>query len=93
MNVIEQNQTGNIIAICYQDNGTFYMCILDLAKKSEKRVKISDILHIDNKSKPLSGFWEPLITCAFIPSDQNDQVYNNFYINVYHRIQMKHYHF
>lgn len=69
------------------------MCIVDLAKKNVKTVKISDILHTDNKSKPLSGFWEPLITCAFIPSDQNDQIYNNLYINVYHRIQMKHYHF
>lgn len=74
------------MAICYQDNGIFYMCIADLNKLNIKTVKITDILHIDNKSKPLSGFWEPLITCAFIPSDQNDLVYNNLYINVYHRI-------
>lgn len=69
MNLIEQNQEGNIIAICYQDNGVFYICTADLKSKNIKTIKITDILHTDNKSKPLSGFWEPLITCAFIPSD------------------------
>ena len=34
-----------------------------------KNISITDILHIDDKSKPLSGFWEPLITCAFTPID------------------------
>jgi len=30
MNLIEQNQEGNVIAICYQDNGVFYICTADL---------------------------------------------------------------
>lgn len=81
------------MAICYQNNGVFFLTTVDLNLKTMNNVKISEILHIDNKSKPLTGFWEPLITCSFIPSDQNDKVYANLYVNVYHRIQMKHYHF
>jgi hypothetical protein len=30
MNLIEQNQDGSIIAICYQDNGVFYIFTADI---------------------------------------------------------------
>ena len=40
----------------------------------------------DENSKPITGFWEPLITCCFIMND-------DIFISTYHRIQKKQYHF
>jgi len=44
------------------------------------------LLSIDDKSKPVTGFWEPLISVAFIPDD-------NLFVSCYHRFQRRQYHF
>lgn len=43
-------------------------------------------LSLNDGSKPITGFSEPLITCAFIEND-------NVFIQCYHRKQKKQYHF
>jgi hypothetical protein len=43
---------------------------------------VSKLLQLDDESKPISGFFEPLITVSFLPNDKA-------IIAVYHRIQKK----
>ena len=42
-------------------------------------INVTDILGIDTKSKPVTGFYEPMITLAMLPSDE-------IFVQVYHRI-------
>lgn len=42
---------------------------------------------IDDESKPISGFWEPLITVSFLPDN------DNLFVSCYHRINMVNYSF
>ena len=51
-----------------------------------RSVNVSQFIRIDDKSKPLAGFWEPLIVGAFINDD-------TLFIAAYHRINMRQYHF
>lgn len=47
---------------------------------------VTDFLQIDELSTPITGFMEPLITTSFIEGRQ-------VYIQVYHRLEKKQYHF
>ena len=67
MKEIEQTDDGNILAICYQDDGEFKVVILQSDGIGLDEVQVTKILHLDRRSKPIEGFWEPLITCAFVP--------------------------
>lgn len=40
---------------------------------------VSEVLGIDSLSKPITGFWEPLICVSFLPDD-------NVIIFCYHRL-------
>ena len=65
MNNIEQNSEGTVFAIAYQDNGSFYVNIITNTGKEIDTVEVSKALSLDDKSKPVTGFMEPLITCCF----------------------------
>ena len=86
MNNIEQSADGQIFAIAYQDNGHFYVNVIDNKGVEKDLLDVSELLSLDSLSKPITGFWEPLITTVFIPG-------GDLYISAYHRIQKKSYHF
>ena len=86
MKLVEQNSDGNIIAVAYQDNGQMNVSVLDMKGEELDNIDVSDHLKLDRKSQPISGFYEPIMTCCFLPND-------DLYINAYHRIEKKHYHF
>ena len=57
-------------------------------------INVSRLLHLDKKSKPIEGFWEPMITCVFIPANpQNPKLGSSLVICVYHRFERRQYHF
>jgi hypothetical protein len=66
MNLIEQSDDGKIFAIAYQDNGEFWVSIVTFEGNEIDKVNVSEILDLDNKSKGIPGFWEPMITCVFV---------------------------
>ena len=70
MNNIEQNKEGNMFAIAYQDNGVFFVNVIDNQGKEISTLDVTDHLKLDASSKPVTGFMEPLITCCFT-SDPN----------------------
>lgn len=86
MNVIEQNYAGDVFGVAYQDNGKFFVSFMNNQGEELDNLAISEKLFLDDLSKPITGFWEPLVTCCFI---QNDDVF----ISAYHREQKKQYHF
>lgn len=86
MNQIEQSDDGTIYAIAYQDNGHFYVNVINDQDEDLDILDVSELLNLDDQSKPITGFWEPLITVAFIPE-------GNLFINAYHRLQKTSYHF
>lgn len=94
MKEIEQSDDGEIMAVCYQDDGVFHILVMTTAGELIEDVNVSKMLHLDKKSKPVEGFWEPLITCAFIPANpQNPKLGSNIMVCVYHRFEQKQYHF
>jgi hypothetical protein len=82
MNVIEQNFVGDVFGVAYQDNGKFFVSFVNAQGEEIDNLHISEKLFLDDLSKPITGFWEPLVTCCFI---QNDDVF----ISAYHREQKK----
>ena len=72
MGVIEQNSNGEVFAVAYQDNGKFFVSIFNNEGEDIGTIDISSIIpetELDAESKPISGFFEPLITCCFIEDD------------------------
>jgi hypothetical protein len=49
-------------------------------------VDVNKILAIDNLSKPISGFKEPMITVCVLPDE-------NIFVSVYHRVERMQYYF
>jgi|TARA_B110000285_G_C15101778_1_gene605411 hypothetical protein len=86
MNLVEQNIAGNIFAVAYQDNGRFYVSVVDNKGGELDNLDVTEHLGLDTLSKPITGFWEPMITCCFIEND-------DLFIQVYHRLHKKQYHF
>jgi hypothetical protein len=50
------------------------------------KIDLNKFLNIDDTSKPITGFWEPLVCACFIDSD-------DILVAVYHRLDMTQYHF
>ena len=70
MKEIEQSDDGQQLALCYQDDGEFFVMVLTADGGAEiELINVSKLLHLDKKSKPIEGFWEPMITCCFIPAN------------------------
>lgn len=86
MNLIEQTYDAKYFAVAYQDNGKFFLSVVNNKGEELDNLNVSKLLSLDEQSKPITGFWEPLITCAFIPDD-------NLFVSCYHRIQKRQYHF
>ena len=86
MNIVDQNDKGNVFAVSYQDNGQFKVLVFDTKGKELAKINVNDKIGIDQKSTPISGFFEPLITLAFLPEEK-------LYVQVYHRIKRMSYHF
>lgn len=82
MNLIEQTDEGTTIGVAYQDNGIFKVLFIDNKGNQIDEVDVSKLLSLDDESKPISGFFEPLITMSFLPNERA-------MIAVYHRIQKK----
>lgn len=80
MSQIEQNDAGLVFAVAYQDNGVFFLDVFNNEGKKLDSLNVSDLTHLDQKSKGIQGFNEPMITAAFLPDDI-------LYVGVYHRIQ------
>lgn len=86
MNQIEQNKDGTIFAIAYQDNGKFGLKILNNRGTELDKIDLNKFLNIDDTSKPITGFWEPLVCACFIEGD-------DLFVAVYHRLERIQYHF
>jgi hypothetical protein len=89
MNLIEQNDKGNTFVIAYQDNGHYYVSFVDNTGAELDHLDINAALAIDENSKPITGFWEPLITAVFIPANESKpekQREEHVFISVWHRI-------
>ena len=86
MNQIQVSHDGKYYALAYQDSGRFYVSILDRGLNEKKFIDVSNILKIDEESKPIELFEEPGMTAIFMPDD-------SLFIQVYHRIRCKNYHF
>lgn len=79
MNLVEQTLDGTKFALCYQDNGKYFVSFLDNVGNEIDHLDVSQVLALNDGSKPITGFNEPLITCAFIDND-------DIFIQCYHRI-------
>ena len=69
ISLIEQSSNGEVFAIAYQDNGKFFVDIFNNKGEDIETINVSNIISediLDANSKPISGFYEPLITCCFI---------------------------
>ena len=97
MNLIEQTIKGDKFCIAYQDNGKFFVCFINNKGDIIDNLEISDLIDdIDEESKPLSGFYEPLISAVFIPNDDPDKAdepETKAFVSVYHRMTKIQYHF
>jgi len=90
MNTIEQSLDGETFCIAYQDNGKFRVNIVNNQGHEVDTINVSEFLELDNLSKPISGFWEPLICACFIPApgEPKDVKANQHtvFIACYHRL-------
>ena len=97
MNLIEQNDRGDVFAVAYQDYGVFYIHVRNNQGKELALVEVQDILKwtpegMDRQEAkrhlnlPLKEFYEPFITTVFLPDDA-------LFVQVYHRMRKKHYSF
>jgi hypothetical protein len=77
------------VAIAYQDNGRFFVKVISTAGEELDHFDVSKHLVIDDQSKPITGFWEPLITSVFIPGEGGQDLF----ITAYHRTERKQYNF
>ena len=86
MSQLEQNDQGNVFAVAYQDNGVFYLDVFNDEGQKLDCLNVSQLTRLDQKSKGITGFNEPMITTSFPPDEK-------LYVGVYHRMQKQHYHF
>lgn len=65
MNIIEQTDSGKLMAVSYQDHGMFQLLIINDKGETIDKIFISDFIDNDHESLPIDGFHEPLTTCCF----------------------------
>ena len=82
MNEINESDFGEMFCVAYQDNGKFYVLVCDMNGKDVVTVDITELLSLNDLSKPITGFWEPIIVATFLPDNQ-------LFIATYHRIEKK----
>lgn len=80
MNEIEQNFKGNVFCLPYSDNGKLRALIFNnQGEELVDRLNLNEICGIDEESKPILGFQNPMVTACFNHED-------NIFIGVHHRI-------
>ena len=81
MNQIQQSRDkeGKWFACAYQDMGRFYLSVIDEKLEEVHHRDVSNLLRIDEESKPIESFWEPGTTAIFMPD-------NTILVQVYHRL-------
>ena len=79
MNLVEQNNSGKIFCVAYQDSGRYFVSVVSNTGEDFINLDVTEILDIDVGSKPVEGFYEPLITSNFL----SDEVIR---VTVYHRM-------
>ena len=79
MNEIEQNTKGNVFCLPYSDNGKLMAEIFDnQGHKLNETLDLNEICDMDEDSKPILGFQNPMVTACFNHED-------NIFIGVHHR--------
>jgi len=86
MNLIEQNNAGTVFGLAYQDNGVFHLSVIAHDGEELATLNVSELLGIDALSLPVTGFFEPLITCCFMNNE-------DIFVHVYHRLERMSYYF
>ena len=82
MNEVEQNLTGDILCVPYNDNGTLGAVIFNNQGKSQVKININDLFeNRDVASKPIFGFNQPMVTACFTANDE-------IYFSMFHRQTM-----
>ena len=80
MDQIEQNiPEGSIMCVPYNDNGALRTLVFDNTGDIIDTLNINEICDIDEGSKPIFGFQNPLITACF---NQKDDIY----FQAFHRV-------
>jgi len=88
---VEQSPDGKSYAICYNDDGKFFMRTFAKVTRSETDIKndeldINKLCGINNYTMCNQSFPDPFITCCFIDS-------NRVFVNLFHNFDLKHIHF
>ena len=78
MNEIDSNFEGSIFCVPYNDNGRIKMVVFKNTGEITDTLNLNTICDIDEMSKPVVGFMNPLATACFD--------HNNIFVNVFHRI-------
>ena len=55
--------------MAYQDNGRFHVLIFTNSGEILEDLEVQEICGLDQLSQPIDGFYEPLITVAFITDE------------------------
>ena len=69
MNEVEQNYAGDTLCVPYSDNGVLRLIIFNNQGEKLGNLKMNQIFGIDDESKPIVGFYQPMMTAAFIKND------------------------
>ena len=80
-----------MFVLAYQDNGRYYVSVVDDKLREARNVDMSNLIRIDDElSKPITGMTEPLTTAVFLPGDNG--VDEELFVQVFHRFKKVHYH-
>ena len=89
---VAQNSTGDKYAICFFDDGRFYLRTFDKNERSieeslKETLDINAALdNMDSNTMPVDGFPDPYVICCFI----NDDL---LFVNLFNNCTETHYHF
>ena len=78
---LKQNSSSTLFAFVYQDNGKFYLQVIDNKGKLKYFLDINTTIDLDQGSKPIKMCSTPLI----IVSDFIEE--SKLFVNLYHRIE------
>ena len=81
MNEVEQNDKGNLLCVPFQDAGSLGIKVLSSAGQELANFDLNTMLKLDRGSKPIMGFFQPMVTASFLKND-------DLFINVFHRPTM-----
>lgn len=86
MNLIEQTNCGQLMAVAYQDMGRFKVKVFNQQGQDLANIDVNSILNIDESAIGVDGLFEPCVTCCFKGTSE-------LFVQCYHRLQKTSYHF